>query len=244
MIHRIAFTIAAAAVCTWTGAISDAGRARAQTAAGSIEGRVTFEGPPPRGTPVVESGGTQPTLHLDAAGGLQYTVVYLPDGRLSAASTPGTARTMDQRRFVFEPQVLAVRAGQSVRFTNSDPAGHNVRSRGPGPANVFSINTAPGAAAAHSRQFPTPTDGRPAELSCDIHPWMQAWIYVFDHDQFAVTEAGGRFRFDDVPAGRHRVAVRQPAGRLERDLAVDVRAGGTSHLDVRFTPADVGMPAR
>jgi hypothetical protein len=40
------------------------------------------------------------------------------------------------------------------------------------------------------------------------------------------------------------VAVRQPSGPLARDLAIDVRAGAATRLDVRFTDADLGMPAR
>jgi hypothetical protein len=44
--------------------------------------------------------------------------------------------------------------------------------------------------------------------------------------------------------GRHRLSIRQPAGKLERDVAVDVKPGETVHLDVRFTSADLGMPSR
>ena len=66
----------------------------------------------------------------------------------------------------------------------------------------------------------------------------QGWVYVFEHDRFAVTAADGRFRIAGVPAGRHRLTVRQPSGRLARDLFVDVRAGETTTVDVRFTPAN------
>lgn len=209
---------------------------------GSLEGRVTFDGPPPAGTFVATSGTTQKVLHVDSSGGLQYAVLYLPDARPGGA-VPHAPATLDQRLYIFEPQVLAVRAGQLVRFTNADTASHNVRSRDPNPANAFNIDTA-GAAAGETHRFASMPAGQPIELSCDLHPWMAAWIYVFDHDQFAVTNAGGRFRIDNVPAGRHRLSIRQPSGRLARDLAVDVRAGETTRTEVRFTPADVGMPAR
>jgi hypothetical protein len=150
---------------------------------------------------------------------------------------------MNQRRFVFEPQVLAVRAGQLVRFTNDDSANHNVRAADGLAANVFSVNTAAGAAPAERRFVATPPE-QPIALSCDIHPWMAAWMYVFEHGQFGVTDASGAFRIQGVPAGRHRFAVRQPAGRLARNLSVDVTAGQVVKLDVRFTDADIGMPVR
>jgi hypothetical protein len=85
---------------------------------------------------------------------------------------------------------------------------------------------------------------RPVRLSCDIHPWMAAWVYAFEHDQFAATDADGRFRIDRVPAGRHRVAVHQPGGGLQRDVGVEVRASEIARLDVRFTPTDVHLRSR
>lgn len=217
--------------------------ATAMQATGTIEGRVVFEGPTPPPTAVAESGGTQPVLHVDRRGGLRYAVVYLPDAQPSEAPLPPPV-TVNQRRFMFEPQVLVVRAGQAVRFTNGDTANHNVRAQDAHPENTFSINTGPGAGAPDARRFVVTAGHRPLQLSCDIHPWMSAWIYVFEHDQFAVTAADGRFEIAGVPPGRHRVAVRQPAGRLERDLAVDVRSGEVTQLTIRFTPADLGMPSR
>jgi hypothetical protein len=73
---------------------------------------------------------------------------------------------------------------------------------------------------------------------------MAAWLYVFEHDQFVVTSANGSFRIDHVPPGRHAIAVRQPSGRLARDVVVDVRPAETTRLDVRFTSSDIGMPRR
>jgi plastocyanin len=214
----------------------------ARTESGAIEGRITFAGKPPPPVLVVESGSSQQILHVDGSGGLRYAVVYLPDAP-SSGRAPATPATMDQRRFIFEPQVLAVRAGQIVRFTNSDPANHNVRSQDPNPANTFAFTTA-GTEAGDTHRFASMPAGRPLQLSCDYHPWMVAWIYVFDHDRFAVTAADGRYRIDNVPPGRYRIAVRQPSGRFARDLAADVRAGEATRLDVRFTAADRGMPAR
>lgn len=212
---------------------------------GAIEGRITYEGTPPPPTIVVEGGSTQHVLHVDKAGALRYAVVFLTgltDTRDAGPAPSMTAAVVNQRSFIFEPQVLAVRAGQAVRFTSEDSANHNVRSSAAAPANVFSIYTGAGGGYVH-RLVATPGD-RPVVLSCDIHPWMTGWIYVFGHSYFAVTDAAGRFRIENVPPGRRRLAIRQPAGRLARDLSMQVVAGRSARQDVRFTPADLETLAR
>jgi plastocyanin len=216
--------------------------AHRQAATGSIEGRVIFDGTPPVPT-VVQDGGSQPVLYVDRSGGVRYAVLFLPDWQPGGDRPSGTV-VMNQRNFIFQPQVIAIRAGQTVRFTNDDPANHNVRTQDSNPANTFSINMGSGRIEPDTHRFAPTGVGRPLQLSCDIHPWMAAWVYVFDHQNFAVTNADGTFRIDNVPVGRHRIAVRQPSARLTRDLALDVRAGETTRLDVRFTSADIGMPSR
>ena len=233
----VAVALAVLNTCADTGAVS------AQSGSGAIEGRVTFTGTPPSPTMLTEDGSSQPVLYLDPSGGLRYAVVYLPDAPESSMPPPAAVR-VNQHHFIFEPQVLAVRAGQTVQFTNDDPANHNVRARDSHPANTFSIHTASGSFEPYAHRFAPTPPGRALELSCDIHPWMAAWVYVFGHDRFVMTAENGAFQIRNVPAGRHRVAVRQPAGRLARDVALEVRAGETTRLDVRFTSSDLGIPPR
>lgn len=211
-------------------------------AAGAIEGRVTFEGTPPAPTFVVEGGRTQHVLYVDKTGGLQYAVVFLD----VPGTTPDHAgpATLNQRDFIFEPQVLAVRAGQPVRFTSEDPAAHNVRSSDTGGPNAFSLNTAAGSPPPMPHRFAATPPDRPIVLSCDIHPWMIAWVYAFERHPFTVTDAQGRFRFERIPTGTNRVHIRQPAGRLSRDVTVEVRPGTASQVEVRFTSTDLGVPIR
>lgn len=151
-------------------------------AAGAVAGRVTFAGEPPPPAIVIQDGGEQPVLHVGRDGGLRYVVVFL-HGAQPGGRPPAGEATLNQRSFIFEPQVLGVRAGQAVRFTNDDPANHNVRSREGHAANIFSIHTASGAVGDHRQQFVATPPDRPLRLSCDIHPWMAAWLYVFGHDR-------------------------------------------------------------
>jgi plastocyanin len=236
----ITIGIVVGAVLIWPGT-NDPTRASVPPV-GVIEGRVTYEGATPSPTIVIEGGSTQQVVYVDKTGGLRYVAAYLPDSRNDGTRVARTTAAMNQRSFIFEPQVLAVRAGESVQFTNEDPANHNVRSDATDATNRFSVYTGAGEVSAH-RFVATPPD-RPVVLSCDIHPWMVAWIYAFDHPHFAVTDAAGRFRIENVPPGRHRLAIRHPGGGLKRDLALEVVADQTTREDVRFTSSDLSVPVR
>src|SRR5690606_2719208 len=46
----------------------------------------------------------------------------------------------------------------------------------------------------------------PVRLVCDVgHTWEHAWVHVFEHPYFAVSDAEGRFRISDVPPGRYQL---------------------------------------
>jgi plastocyanin len=213
----------------------------AKTAAqtGAIEGQVTYEGEVPAPTIVMEGGGAQQVLYVGNGGALRFAVAYveLPtDDR-----APKEPATLNQVGFIFQPPVLSVRAGQAVRFTNEDGANHTVRSHHTDPSNRFNIYTGAGQEGTHRFKA---TGAAPAVITCDIHPWMIAWIYAFDHGYFAVSDEAGRFRIPGLPPGRHQLAVRQPAGGLRRDLSVRVAAGEVSRVKVRLAATDMKAPAR
>ncbi|MDR3634315.1 MAG: hypothetical protein P4L84_10970 [Isosphaeraceae bacterium] len=48
---------------------------------------------------------------------------------------------------------------------------------------------------------------QPLRVTCAPHPWEAAWIRVFDHPYFTVTDAEGRFEIKHAPAGDHRIMV-------------------------------------
>ncbi len=41
------------------------------------------------------------------------------------------------------------------------------------------------------------------QVHCDTHAWMQAYIHVFDHPFFAVTDERGAFSMTNIPAGKY-----------------------------------------
>jgi hypothetical protein len=59
---------------------------------------------------------------------------------------------------------------------------------------------------------------------------MTAWILVFAHRYFALTDAEGRYRIDDVPAGTYTV-VAWNDGQPRETRSARVPEGGTAELE-------------
>ncbi|GJM23244.1 MAG: hypothetical protein DHS20C15_31590 [Planctomycetota bacterium] len=163
---------------------------------------------------------------------LANAVVWLESEALSAERwpLPASIPELDQRGCSYVPRVLGLRTKQTLRVLNSDPTLHNVhfmpdqnkRSNAGMPMGVQPLE----------RSF------RRAEtmirVKCDVHPWMGAWIGVFDHPWFAVSDAQGRFAWDDVPAGEYRLhAWHEVFGEISHSQTV--RVGENPEVRLRFS---------
>lgn len=136
------------------------------------------------------------------------SVVYLDSAPLQAFEElrPGRVK-MDQRGQQFVPRVLAITVGTTVDFPNSDTTFHNAFSLAP--AGPFDLGRyRPGRT--RSVRF-----GRPGivPVSCDIHSHMSAYILVFNHPFFAVTDDEGRYAIAGVPGGTYTLTVWSEIGR-------------------------------
>jgi len=130
------------------------------------------------------------------------SVVYLETAPQSAFDANEQRRArMDQRDERFVPHVLAIVAGTWVDFPHDDKTYHNVFSLSK--TQEFNLGRY---AVGHSKavRFEQPGIVR---VFCDIHSHMSAFILVFAHRYFAVTDDDGRYRIDGVPPGTYTIAV-------------------------------------
>jgi len=152
-------------------------------------------------------------------------VVYLEVAPSAAFEEPVAGRErLDQRNETFVPHVLAIRTGTTVDFPNSDRIYHNVFSLSP--ARRFDLGRY---AVGRSKavRFDRPGVVR---VFCDIHSHMSAFILVFSHRYFAVTQPDGTFQLPPVPAGTYMLAGWYE-GEVRANRQVVVRAGETSVAD-------------
>lgn len=208
---------------------------------GTIDGTVTYSFDRKRPWRYARIYVNQPRGN-ETVGPLAEAVVCLTGRALKSASSPERrTRVIDQNDLRFIPETLAVRAGDHVKFTNSDPQTHNVHSYTP--IARFDVTIAYGDEAVQT--FPRAGGTRvPVVIGCTFHGHMRAWIYVFDHPYFGVTEADGRFRFEDVPPGEYRLEMVHAAGELRWSRKIELKAGDMLNLNIAVSPDDRRKPKR
>jgi plastocyanin len=197
----------------------------APAASGAIRGRVELRRPLP-------ASDRRPNVSDLGAGGQRdvsdrlRSVVYLetaPRGAFEQAE-PGHA-VMNQRNETFVPHVLAITTGSVVDFPNSDRIYHNVFSLSkPAPFDLGRY----AAGRSKSIRFDRPGIVR---VFCEIHSHMSAFILVFGHPFFTMTDADGRYRLDNIPPGTYSV-IAWNEGTSSDPALVSVPNGGTAELDV------------
>lgn len=142
---------------------------------------------------------------------------------------------VDQQNFQFQPETVAIRRGDSVQFTNSDSATHNVQTSGE-IAN-FNVNTPGGGS--HTFKFDKAGGTRAAAtIGCVFHSAMRAHVFVFDHPWYGLTPASGKFQLTNVPPGEYDLEVAHPAGELRRRQRVTIKPGETLRIDIALSPDD------
>jgi len=165
----------------------------------------------------------RPAAGVDAA---QSVVYFQPRGAKAMS-----ARTPERRSFElatrdkqFEPRVLAVPVGSTVRFPNADPILHNVFSVSP--ANAFDLGLA--------RQGPgkevTFAKAGVVRVFCNVHHSMVAYVVVLETPFYTPPDAAGDFVLSGLPDGPGTLTVwheqADPASlevRLPAPAAVVVR---------------------
>jgi plastocyanin len=156
----------------------------------------------------------------------QAVVFVEGSGDALPAGRPGRA-SLDQRDETFVPHVLAITVGTIVDFPNNDRTFHNVFSLSR--VRRFDLGRY-GAGRSESVRFDRPGIVR---VFCDIHSHMNAFIHVFSHPYFAVTDADGWYRIDGLPPGRYSVVARYEGDEAPSQPAV-VGAGGGTELNFAF----------
>jgi len=130
-------------------------------------------------------------------------VIYIESISGKTFKPPTKHAEFDQKNLMFQPHVLAVLAGTTVDFLNSDEVMHNVFSPDKC-ADKFNLGTWP---KGQIRSFTFKNAGCQAVVLCNVHPEMEAWVVVTGTPYFAVSAKNGSYEIKDVPPGTYTLKI-------------------------------------
>ena len=210
--------------------------------AGTLSGRVLFEGAAPapkqisiKGTPecaALHPGGvilSEELLVKD--GGIANAFVYIKQGLEGYLfPTPSESVTVANNGCMYVPHVVGVQVNQSVVFLNNDSTLHNIHAF-PKANKPFNLGL-PLTSMKQTKKFAEAEVMVP--MKCDVHSWMQGYIGVVPHPYFAVTDASGNFKIANLPAGDYVVEVWQEKLGVQSQK-VRIEPQKTQNLEFKYT---------
>jgi plastocyanin len=207
---------------------------------GKITGRILFKGTPPE--PIKIKMAAEPRCLAANPNGVERRQIDGKNGGLAnvivaiktkVKGTPAPLTTpvvLDQVGCMYTPTVIALMVGQPLKVRNDDELLHNVHPR-PVVNEGFNLGQ-PRKGMENEKKFDKPETLFP--VSCDVHPWMRAYIAVFDHPYFTITKDDGSFEIPNVPPGEYEIEAQHPTLKLMTGKVV-VKAGAAGNTEITYT---------
>lgn len=156
----------------------------------------------------------------------QNIVIYL-ESTPSMSAVPAVSQDPEilQLGETFIPHVLPIVKGSTVEFPNQDPIFHNVFSLSR--TKSFDLGRYPSGS---SRSVTFEQTGI-VPVFCHLHSDMSAIVMVLDNPYFSVPGTDGRYRIDDIPAGKYTlIAWHERSERVGQQ--VEVMPGQVLELNI------------
>lgn len=184
----------------------------ATSLAGDVTGKVAFDGKAPAparlrmdADKVCARIHTSPVFGeeviVNKNGTLKNVLVYVKDGLGGKKFDPPKEKVvLDQVGCIYKPHVLGIMVGQELEILNSDPTLHNVHSLSK--ANTSFNQAMPMKGMKLTKKF---DKVETFKVKCEVHPWMGAYIGVFNHPYFAVTDDNGNYTIKGLAPGEYTI---------------------------------------
>ncbi|MDH7943441.1 methylamine utilization protein [Pseudohongiella sp. SYSU M77423] len=178
-------------------------------------------------------GGDLEVLIRDEAGNpVEGAVVELINTGLPQPADWPQSAVIDQINKEFVEPVIAIVAGTSVSFPNSDDVHHHVYSFSPTKRFELPLYTGDPAAPV---VFETPGV---VTIGCNIHDWMVGYIYIGESHLMAISDMEGVGKIVDLPAGTYTARMWHKGlgvGQELTEFTVEVPAAGVAQHSVSLT---------
>ncbi|MGO9767933.1 MAG: carboxypeptidase regulatory-like domain-containing protein [Myxococcaceae bacterium] len=180
------------------------------TNGGSISGKITYDGTPPKPETVVVAqdpatcgkSRVMDEWTIAADGGVENVIVYLVDIKSGKKMDLPAQPTIDQKGCRYEPHVQIIAKNSELQVKNSDPILHNIHSY-LGTSTVINL-----AEPKQGMVIPKKiTKAGGMTLKCDIHNFMRGAIFTTQTPYAVLTAKDGTYELKDVPPGTYEIAT-------------------------------------
>ena len=208
--------------------------------AGDVTGKIVFKGKAPvearinmNADPICKKAHAGPVVGEEVVenknGTLKNVLVYVKDGLNGKSfSAPAQKLLFDQEGCQYKPHVLGIMVGQQLDIKNSDNTLHNVHSLSK--LNPQFNRAQPMKNMVMSEKF---DKTEIFKVKCEVHPWMNAYIGVFNNPYYAVSGDDGSFTIKGLPAGEYTIeAWQEKYGTQSAKVKVD--ASGKATVDFTY----------
>jgi hypothetical protein len=147
----------------------------------------------------------------------------------------------------FAPHVLGARQGQKLIINNSSALCPTVKFE-----SQYNGDHLVRIPLGESFTLPKPlvAEWYAIQFESVTHPWMHAYLRIFDHPYFAITDENGKYTIKNAPAGRSNVWYWHPAegwlgGKNGRNgYAIEIKPGRNKLGDNEFAGPDSPPPTK
>ncbi len=212
------------------------------TSAGTISGRVTFTGTPPKMWPIdmakepsCAKQHSIPVMTEGVVSGpgdvLANVVVYISTGGQSSAA-PTKAVRYDQKGCEYIPHVAVLQVGQPLEIYNNDQTSHNIHPLAK--VNPEWNKSQPPGAPPMKATYDKPEF---IAVKCNVHPWMRGYFAVLTTDHHALSAQDGTFSLDGLPPGKYTVtAWHERFGTQSQEVTVTGSKAATADFVFKALP--------
>ena len=204
---------------------------------GTITGKVTFTGAPPKMKPIdmakepyCQKLHNPPIKTQDVESGpgdtLEDVVVFISAGD-QGSTPPSTPVRFDQKGCQYIPHVLPMQVDQPLQVYTDDPVAHNIHPL-PKQNSEWNKSQPPGA---------PPIDAKWDKpefiaVKCNIHPWMHGYFAVLKTSHYGLTGTDGTYEIKNVPPGKYTLtAWQEHMGTQTQEVTV---SGGETKANFTF----------
>ncbi len=216
--------------------------ANSPAGSGSITGKITYVGTPPKMKPIDMSKEpscakqhTTPVTTQNVVTGpgnaLAWVVVYISAGD-QESSAPFQAVRYDQKGCQYIPHVLPMVAAQELQIYNDDQTSHNIHP-------LAKVNPEWNKSQPRGSP-PIDTKWEKSEfipVKCNIHPWMHGYFVVLKTPHYAVSGGDGSFAIKGLPAGKYTVtAWQEQYGSQNQEVTISGSESKTVNFAFKVLP--------